>query len=408
MSEWSDGYVTETNYTFGYFHELNPLRLPLAFLAAGLCPPTVGMACELGFGQGISINIHAAAAQVQWAGTDFNPAQVSFAQEVAQVAGNGARLYDEGFAEFCMRADLPDFDFISLHGIWSWISNENRTVIVDFVRRKLKPGGVLYISYNTQPGWAAMVPMRDLLAQHYQAHRGTGEFLQRVENTLAFAEQLLAANPLFARANPQIAQRLEKIKTQDRNYVAHEYFNGHWHPMSFSQMAEWLAPAKMQWATSAHFLDAITALNLTAEQQQLLAGIPDPLLRQTVRDFCTNQQFRKDYWVKGSRTLDPLTHAELLRAQRVVLVQKRSEVQLKAKGSLGEGNLQEAIYTPFLDALADGKPKTLGQLEQTLKAHGVEFPQILEAAILLSQARAHSAQRTAKKRPKRAKSVPSA
>jgi len=44
---------------------------------------------------------------------------------------------------------LPDFDYIGLHGIWSWISDENRQVIVDFIRKKLKVGGVLYISYNT-------------------------------------------------------------------------------------------------------------------------------------------------------------------------------------------------------------------------------------------------------------------
>ena len=42
--------------------------------------------------------------------------------------------------------------------IWSWVSEENQRVIVDFVRRKLKVGGLLYISYNCQPGFAAMVP----------------------------------------------------------------------------------------------------------------------------------------------------------------------------------------------------------------------------------------------------------
>ena len=72
-------------------------------------------------------------------------------------SGAAAKLFDQAFAEFCARPDLPDFDFIGLHGIWSWISDENRAVIVDFIRRKLKVGGVLYISYNTQPGWAAIV-----------------------------------------------------------------------------------------------------------------------------------------------------------------------------------------------------------------------------------------------------------
>ena len=161
MTDWTAGYVADIGYTYGYYTELHPLRARLAFLNAGLVPPTRGAHCELGFGQGVSVNIHAAASDNEWHATDFNPSQAAFAQELARVSGANAHLHDQAFVEFCARDDLPDFDSIGLHGIWSWISDENRAVIVDFVCRKLKVGGVLYISYNTQPGWAAMVPMRE-------------------------------------------------------------------------------------------------------------------------------------------------------------------------------------------------------------------------------------------------------
>ena len=384
MSDWTAGYVADIGYTYGYYTELNPLRVRLAFLNAGLVPPEVGTACELGFGQGMSANLHAAASVVQWAGTDFNPAQAAFAQELARVAESGAQLFDEAFDQFCNRPELPEFDYIGLHGIWSWISDENRAVIVDFVRRKLKVGGVLYISYNAQPGWAAMVPMRDLLTEHAEVLGSDGAgIVHRIDSALAFADQLLAANPLYARANPQIAERIQQIKKQDRHYVAHEYFNRDWQPMAFAKMAQWLAPAKLQWACSANYLDAIDAVNLSAEQQALLAGIPDPMFRQTTRDFCVNQQFRKDYWVKGARQLTVLEQAEHLRAQRVILMQARGEVSLKVTGSLGEATLQEAIYAPILDQLADHKPRTLAQLEQALQPGGIQFAQLLQAVMVL-------------------------
>jgi len=194
------------------------------------------------------------------------------------VADSGAQLFDEAFDAFCSRPELPEFDYIGLHGIWSWISDENRSVIVDFVRRKLKVGGVLYISYNTQPGWAAMVPMRDLLTEHAEVLGSNGAgIVSRIDSALAFADQLLAANTL----------------------------------------------------------DAIDAVNLTAEQQTLLAGIPDPMFRQAVRDFCVNQQFCKDYWVKGARKLSALEQLEALRAQRVILAQPRADVSLKVTGQPG-------------------------------------------------------------------------
>ena len=387
MTDWTAGYVADIGYTFGYYNELNPLRVRLAFLNAGVVPPEMGTACELGFGQGLSANLHAAASVTQWHGTDFNPSQAGFAQELAVKCGSGAQLFDEGFDAFCSRTDLPQFDYIGLHGIWSWISDENRQVIVDFVRLRLKVGGVLYISYNTQPGWAAMVPMRDLMTEHAEVLGSDGAgIVSRIDSALGFVDQLLAANPAYARANPQVADRIQKIKEQNRHYVAHEYFNRDWQPMAFAQMARWLAPAKVQWACSANYLDAIDAVNLSAEQQTLLASIPDHMFRQTTRDFCVNQQFRKDYWVKGARTLSKLEQTEALHAQRVILVQPLEDVSLKVKSNLGEATLQEDVYKPILEQLADYKAKTLGEISNSLMKSGlpITFPQLFEAVMVLS------------------------
>ncbi|MDO8250603.1 MAG: class I SAM-dependent methyltransferase [Rhodoferax sp.] len=387
MSDWTSGYVADIGYTYGYYTELNPLRSRLAFLNAGLAPPDIGMHCELGFGQGVSTNIHAAASASTWYATDFNPAQASFAQSLARASGASAHLSDQAFADFCTRTDLPDFDSIGLHGIWSWISDENRHVIVDFVRRKLKVGGVLYISYNTQPGWAAFAPMRHLMTEHaaVMGSDGVGT-VKRVDGAVEFAEKLLATNPAYARANPQVAERLKKVKAQDRHYLAHEYFNRDWQPMHFATMAQWLSPGKIDYACSAHYLDHIDAVNLTPEQQTLMREIPDAMFRQTVRDFMVNQQFRRDYWVKGARKLKPLEQGEAFRAQRVILVNPRSDVALKVTGSIGEATLQEAIYSPILDALADHKPKTLAQLEQAVKDKGVAFAQLTQAVMILAGA----------------------
>jgi hypothetical protein len=385
MTDWTSGYIADIGYTYGYYQELNPLRVRLAFLNAGLAPPEIGSACELGFGQGMSVNLHAAASMIQWHGTDFNPSQAGFGQELTAVAGSGAKLFDDAFADFASRADLPDFDFIGLHGIWSWISDENRAVIVEFIRRKLKVGGVLYISYNTLPGWAAFAPMRHLMTRHSDIIGSEGHgIVSRINGAIDFSEKLLAVNPAYTRANPQIADRIKKIKEQNRHYLAHEYFNRDWHPMHFATMAEWLGPAKVGYAGSAHYLDHIDAVNLSADQQAFLKDIPDAMFRESVRDFMVNQVFRRDYWVKGARRLSMLEQAEALRIQRVVMVTNRTDFSLKVMGALGEASLSEAIYHPIIDILADHKPKTLGQVEQALKDKGVNFAQLVQAAMVLT------------------------
>ena len=385
MTDWTAGYVADIGYTFGYYQELNPLRARLAFLNAGLVPPDNGVHCELGYGQGMSANIHAAASNSTWYATDFNPSQAAFAQSLAAASGAQAHLTDEAFADFCTRSDLPEFDSIGLHGIWSWINDDNRAVIVDFIRRKLKVGGVLYISYNTQPGWAAMAPMRDLLTEHSEVMGVPGEgIVSRIDGALGFAEKLFATNPNYVKVNPIVAERLKGIQAHNRNYLAHEYFNRDWLPMPFSAMAGWLSTAKLSYACSAHYLDHIDPITFSAEQLTLLKEIPDAMFRETVRDFMVNQQFRRDYWVKGARNLNLLEQAEAFRAQKVMLAVHRPDVSLKVKGAIGEATMQEAVYNPILDALADHKPKTLGQLEQALKGQNIAFAQLTQAVMILA------------------------
>ncbi|MYN17776.1 methyltransferase [Rugamonas sp. FT107W] len=385
MTDWTSGYVADIGYTYGYYDALNPLRANLALLKEGLAPPQVATACELGFGQGLSINVHGAASDVQWYGTDFNPAQAGYAQELAAGIDGAPRLFDQSFAEFCRRADLPDFDFIGVHGIWSWISDDNRAVIVDFVRRKLRAGGMLYISYNTQPGFAAMVPMRDLMTQHAATLTPPGAgVLAKVDGALAFANRLMATNPLFARANPQVVERLRALETLDRHYLAHEYFNRDWLPMSFAGMAQLLSAAKLDFACPASFTDLVPALNLTPEQQALLKELSDPTFRESVHDFMVCQQFRRDYWVKGKRQLRPVECAEQVRAQRVVLCEAPESVTLTIKGALGEGTLTEAVYAPIVKLLGDHVVRTLGDIEASLHSEGITLGQLHEACLLLA------------------------
>lgn len=384
MNDWTSGYVADIGYTYGYYNELNPNRATLAFLNAGLVPPSTGVHCELGYGQGLSVNIHAAASGSTWYATDFNPSQAAFAQSLASSSGADAHLTDEAFADFCNRPDLPEFDSIGLHGIWSWISDENRSVIVDFIRRKLKVGGALYISYNTLPGWATFAPMRHLMTEHASVMGSSGSgVVSRVDGALSFAQKLLDTNPLFARANPGVLDRLKKVAAQDKHYLAHEYFNKDWHPMHFATMSQWLSPAKIDFACSAHYLDHIDAVNLSPEQQAMLKEIADPSFKESVRDFMVNQQFRRDYWIKGARKLSSIEQAEQIKKHMLILVTSREDVTLKVTGSLGEANLTEAVYAPVLDLMADHKIRSIEEIAQHVKAKNVSFPQVIQVAMVL-------------------------
>lgn len=377
-------YVTSINYTCGYYQELNPQRIKLAFINKGIAFPDVGVACELGFGQGISTNFHAAASIVQWYGTDFNASQVNFAQTIADAAQNNAKLYNDAFIDFAQRTDLPEFDYICLHGIWSWISEENRTVIVDFIKRKLKVGGILYLSYNCLPGWAAFMPIRHLMKEHVES-MGSGQqgLVKNIKNAVAFAESLVEKKSAFIQLNPSLKEWIKKLNSKNAFYLAHEYFNTNWQPMHFSSVARLLREAQLNYVCSASYLDDIDAAHLTAEQQTFLNEMTDPIFREDTRDFMVNRVFRRDYWVKGAQSLTPLEQMTTFMAQRVILIKPRAMVPMTVTGILGESQLNESIYNQTLDILEQHTLVSVEVLSQSLAKQGLSFKQMIQILMIL-------------------------
>lgn len=367
MANWSEGYISDIDYTYGYYSELNPHNVKIPFLTAGLEAPTFATACELGFGQGVSINAHSAASNVTWYGTDFNPSQASFGQELADISGSNAHIYDQSFAEFCHRDDLPDFDFIGLHGIWSWVSNENRKIIIEFIRRKLKVGGVLYISYNTLPGWAAASPIRHMLTEHDHMHGSRGQGIsKRVKASIEFTQDLLKLCQPLVQQVPSIPQRLDNISQQNANYLAHEYFNRDWQPMYFSEMADWLSPTKTSFACSTSFLEDYDLCNYTNEQSEFLSTIDDPVFKQSVKDYMHNKQFRRDYWVKGARQITSAKSEQTWYQLRFLLIENTKDIKYEINGPAGTVTLREDIYRQIVELLSDYKIHQVADLQQQL------------------------------------------
>lgn len=323
---WTDGYFTEGTYTYGYYRELSPTWQRYCLLANGYevpAPDKDNVHCELGFGQGVSVNIHAATNQENFIGTDFNPSHALHANLLCKASGAKAELWDLSFAELMDKPDIPMLDSISMHGVWTWVSHENQKKIVKFVRRYLKPGGIFYNSYNCFPGWAQHHPIRELLTMPDIYIRSGNNAAARVTNALAFAEAAIKANPLYAERNADLIKRLKELQTTNPDYLAHEYLNRDWNVMYFTEVAEMLKEAKLDYACTASLLDTlddVESMNMPEEATAFLSTISHPLLREELRDYYINRQFRKDLYVKGTRRLTPARQLEGMLSTRYILL----------------------------------------------------------------------------------------
>lgn len=383
---WNEGYFTDEGYTYSYSREINPVFQRYCLLLRGFATleTTDGYHCELGFGQGVSINIHAAANPGSFVGTDFHPGQAGHAIALASSWNSDARLYDDSFEQLLARHDLPQFDSISLHGIWTWVSRDNQQLIVEFARRHLKPGGLLYVSYNCLPGWSPSAPLRNLFRLHDRfATNSSVRPDQRIDAALQFSEALLAANPNYAGTAPGLNAQLQSIKGQNRQYVAHEYFNRDWNCMYFTDVVDAFAAAKLDYAATAVPLDTVDPLNLSAEGMDFLEGIDHPIMREQARDYFVNQNFRRDLYVRGANRLSAAEQRQGLLNTRFILLQPAESVASSVKGPAGEASLQADVYGPVLEALAADAyvAKTLRQLSDALPE--MPFDDLLQALSVL-------------------------
>jgi SAM-dependent methyltransferase len=382
---WSQGYVTDTGYTHGFYRELSPAVISYALRMAGQRGPDSEKPfayCELGFGQGFTLNgLAAAFPHGEFWGTDFNPSHAAQAQMLARGAGlTNLHVHDAPFQEFADQP-MPQFDYIVLHGIWSWIIPDARRGIVDFIRRKLKVGGVVYISFNALPGWAAAAPLRHIMFEYGRSLGGAT--IDRVEKSLEFVSRLVEGKQGYFGAVGGLDKRVEQIRKHNKRYIAHEYFNEAWTPDYFSTVASDLAEAKVSYAGSATAMEYFDHLSVPATAKGALAEAGDPILREVLKDYALNRQFRRDLFVRGGLTLPVAERQAALMDTRFVLTVARSAVPEKARLPAGEMQLKPEIYGPILDALAAG-PARLSDLAALPALAKVTPNMLIEASAVLT------------------------
>jgi len=377
---WSDGYVVDLDYTRGYFRELSPAHLRFVLLLAGMEPPGAAQPFtyyELGCGNGYSTALHAAASpHGRFCGVDFNPTHIHHAQKLAQDTGVGnVRFLEKSFAEL-LEFDLEDADYIVLHGVWSWVGEEQRAQVLEFLRRRLKPGGIVYLSYNALPGLAQVAPLQHLLNAH--ASLAAGDRIEKVRRSMDFAERLQKAGARFFTVSPVAGARLASMARHDPHYLAHEYYNANWSPFYHAEVAQALASAKLSYAGAASVFDNFDQFTLNSEVAKLVGEVGERALAETIKDYARNQSFRRDVYARGVTKAAPAALEAALEQARFALARPRPSCRMQQTTVAGEVTLQPETYAPVLDALARA-PMTFAELARAPECAGLNRGKLRQA-----------------------------
>src|SRR6267154_4490940 len=228
---WTSGYVADIAYIEGFYIQQSPARMALACLSGNVAvdlPEPEDAACylELGCGCGIGALL-TAASNPGWQVTaiDYNPAHIAIGMSLARAARlDNIRFLEADLSQLAGTAEadtIPAADFVSLHGLWSWVGDEVRAGVVRLLAAKTRPGGMVHVSYNALPAWQGAIGLQRLI---YEAGiRSSGRSDRRAEAGLTLARELKEAEGRYLTESPLSRDLIDNIHGMSREYLSHEY-----------------------------------------------------------------------------------------------------------------------------------------------------------------------------------------
>ncbi len=377
MSTWGGGYVTDIAYTTGWYRQQSPLIVALACLLGGVASPMPAgddqvSYLELGCGHGFGAML-LAASNPAWRVTavDFNPAHIAAARDWAAEAGLTNVTFLEAdlttLAEDAAARSIPQADFVSMHGLWSWVPPAVQAGVVRLLRDKVRPGGAVHVSFNALPAWGSALGMARVLRTVGRQHVGRSD--RQAEAGFRFLREMIAADAVQLKRSEIVRVLMEKLDELPGIYLAHEYMNDSWAPCFMADVAEALAGAKLEWVAAANLIENFPVLTMSEEQRALVNRFEDPLLRELIKDHCIDRLLRHDVFVRGARRISPHQRDTALTDLSIGLNIRPQDLPLEAEMPAGRAALNPKFYQPIVGALAHG-PRRIGDLLQLPEVEG--------------------------------------
>jgi SAM-dependent methyltransferase len=271
-------------------------------------------------------------------------------------------------------ADLGDriegqFDYVTAHGVYSWVDAPARERLLATLRSCLAPTGVGYLSYEALPGAYPRLAARDLLMP-YVAELGSAGMGNRFRSIArALADGVRADHPFSAALR---AELLRASQASD-SAVAHDWCSDVHQAVYFRDFAEQLARHELSFVTDTPLLRS-GASDLSDAGRRVLSELSrNRVERQQVIDILADNSYHESLVVHASAQLrsEPDFATELETAWFSVLLglQQDTSGALQIRNHRG---WQTTVTAPALKAavteLANASPgaRTLAALSKDL------------------------------------------
>lgn len=334
--------------------QTHPNHLAVLGKLLGMQPAPVVRCRVLDLGCGDGSNLIPMAYQLpesEFVGLDLSPKQIAAGQEL--IAGLGLTnitLHTKDIME--VEADVGQFDYIIVYGVYSWVPAAVQNKILDICRQHLTPQGIAYISYNIYPGWHLLGMVREMMVYYT---RQVANPYQRAKKAREMLDFLVEMMPTLTRqpsarlkANLMILESVQELyQQQPDEYLLHDPLEAINEPLYLHQFVARTAPHGLRYLTDAES-SALLAAYFPAEFSEALQKVAHTELEvEQLMDFLYSRSFRQ--------TL--LCHEEVALNQGEVTLEQWTGLQVASPAKPVEGEV---------DLFSTGLTKFRGPLGTTI------------------------------------------
>ncbi|WP_413207522.1 methyltransferase regulatory domain-containing protein [Rhodospirillum sp. A1_3_36] len=386
MSETDHSILLPPSAAVAEFHPgSGPVQLNAAALFNGFAPRPLAPDftwAEFGCGHGITPCVQAAAnPQGHFYGLDIDGKALNTGKTLAK-AGFLANVtfLEADYTKPQGLERLPPLDFAVAHGVLSWLDVEGRMAFMARLRPLLKPGAILLATYDSFPGRAALVPLRDLLFS--VTDKKKADPIGRARAAMEWLHSTRSMGARFFRDNPALTAMIDQLINLGPHHVARAFFGGDLRPLHFAQVHREMEAQGLTFAGRAEAHLNLVDLAVPEDMRKELRNVATRVELEAKRDFLRNEGFRRDIYVNGPSFPDTEHWTE---AQgRMILGAKDAPGQADLEVDLGD-QIMSFTGPPFdqVRAALDLGPRPLAELTQVAETEAVPPSLILEAARLL-------------------------
>ena len=283
---------------------------------SGLSPAPASTARILEIGSSYGGNLISQALfypQATFTGIEIAPTQVSVGKTyIDQLGITNLDLLEYDVNE--SHRHLGTYDYIIAHGFYSWVDEETKDNFLLLCKEHLAENGILYMSYNTYPGWHKMDSIRSLL-EFANKDIDTLNHREKVRHGKTVASKLGALMLEYDTVKNQQASFLQSLRQTLQKqdcYVGHDHLEPVNTPMYFHQCMDHMAEHGFIYLCDCDlnlsFPDVYDE-TLRTKLQDLAPH--DPLAREQYIDFMLNTAFRKSLFTHKGATPKRITEASV-------------------------------------------------------------------------------------------------